>query len=111
MASPSVRFFLVVHGVIPLSFEPKWAFIGVMTIDHTRPYFNMTIAACRIAGAIGGRRAARNRRLRRRAEPPVPAASHPEPEVETAHQASMLLDERFPHLRGAWNRSARRPAA
>jgi len=73
-----------------------------MTIDHTKPYFNMTLAACRIAGAIGGRRAARNRRLRRLVEmPPAPAASYPEPEVETTHQASMLLDERFPHLRGA----------
>ena len=82
-----------------------------MTIDHNRPYFNMDIHACRIAGAIGGRRAARKRRLRRLAEAAVPAASHPEPEVETAHQASTLLDERFPHLRGAWSRTARRPAA
>ena len=106
-ASPSVRLFLVSRGVIALRFVPKRAFIDVMTIDHTKPYFNLTIAACRIAGAIGGRSAARNRRLRRLAEPCVLAARHPEPEVETAHQASMLLDERFPHLRNAWNRSAR----
>ena len=80
-----------------------------MTIDHTRPYFNMDIHACRIAGARGGRRSARTRR-RRLAEPSVSTASYAEPEVETAHQASMLLDERFPHLRGAWSRTTHRLA-
>jgi hypothetical protein len=84
----------------PLSFLPNRAFIEEMTIDHTRPYFNLDRQACRLAGAIGGRRAARNRWLRRLAETPVPAARAVEPEVETTHQASLLLDQRFPHLRG-----------
>jgi len=77
-----------------------------MTIDHTRPYFNLDIQACRIAGARGGRRAVRKRRLCRLAEPPVPAARHLEPERETVHQASLRLDELFPHLRDALRRPA-----
>jgi len=35
-------------------------------------------------------------------------SGRPEPVLETAHQASLLLDERFPHLRNAWDRTARR---
>jgi hypothetical protein len=82
-----------------------------MNIDSTKPYFNMTLTACRAAGARGGRRSGRSRRFRALAHAAATVASHPEPELETAHQASMLLDERFPHLRSAWPRKARRPAA
>ena len=85
--------------------------MGAMNLDHDRPYFNMNIAACRAAGARGGRRSAHNRRVHRLAQPPVPTASRPQPELETAHQASMLLDERFPHLRDAWVRTTLRRAA
>jgi len=81
-----------------------------MIFDYTKPYFNMSIAACR-AVALGGRRSARNRRLRRLTQPPVVTPSRPVPELETAHQASMLLDARFPHLRNAWFRPTRLPAA
>ena len=109
-ASPSVRLFLLAAVVIPLSSLPKRAFIEEMTIDHTRPYFNLDRQGCRLAGAIGGRCAARNRRLRRLAEMPLPATRPVEPEVETTHQASLLLDQRFPHLRGTGSRRAPRSA-
>ena len=85
--------------------------MGAMNLDHDRPYFNMNIAACRAAGTRGGRRSARNRRVHRLAQPPVRTASCPQPEQETAHQASMLLDERFPHLRNAWVRTTLRRVA
>ncbi len=79
-----------------------------MNIDYTKPYFNMTITVCRAAGARGGRRSGRSRRFRVLAHATATVASRPAPESETAHQASMLLDERFPHLRNAWARDARR---
>jgi hypothetical protein len=82
-----------------------------MNIDYAKPYFNMTITDCRAAGARGGRQSGRSRRSRALARAAATVASRPEPELETAHQASMLLDERFPHLRNAWPRSVRRPAA
>ena len=106
--SPCVRLFLLAAVVFLLSFLPNRAFIEGMTIDHSRPYFNLDRQGCRRTGAIGGRRAARNRRLRRLAETPVPAARPVEPEVETTHQASLLLDQRFPHLRGTGSRRAPR---
>jgi hypothetical protein len=79
-----------------------------MNIDYTKPYFNLTISACCAAGARGGRRSGRARRFRALAHAAATVACRPEPELETAHQASMLLDERFPHLRNAWPRHARR---
>jgi hypothetical protein len=82
-----------------------------MNFDHTKPYFNMSLAACRRAGALGGRRSARNRRLCRLTQATASEARRPAPELETAHQASLLLDECFPHLRNAWVRTARQPAA
>jgi hypothetical protein len=63
-----------------------------MHLDYTRPYFNMSVAACRNAGARGGRRSARNRRLRAQAQA-ILSVSLPEPKLETAHEASMLLNE------------------
>jgi hypothetical protein len=82
-----------------------------MNLDYTKPYFNMTLTACRSAGARGGRRSARSRRLLALPQPVVAAASHPEVELETAHEASLMLDAQFPHLRNAWPRRVRRPAA
>jgi len=68
-----------------------------------RPYFNMTIGACRRAGAIGGRRSARNRRLLNANRAPV-APETAEPSLETAAEAIALLDAQFPWLRGAERR-------
>jgi len=58
--------------------------------------FNKTAAQCRRVGARGGRARARNLRLCRPTTQPPPAP--PEHEPETAHEASVLLNERFPHL-------------
>jgi hypothetical protein len=71
-----------------------------MNIDHNAPYFNMTIAACRTAGARGGRARARNLRLRK-ARPTATAASVPTPALETAAEAIAVLDRQFPWLIGA----------
>lgn len=61
--------------------------------------FNKTASQCRLVGSRGGRARARNLRMRQpTALPPTP----PEPELETAHEASSLLDERFPHLCSAF---------
>lgn len=60
--------------------------------------FNKTADQCRLVGARGGRARARNRRLHR-AAPLAPTDPAPEPDQETTHEASLLLDERFPHLR------------
>ena len=80
-----------------------------MNFEFGKPYHNKTIEQCRAIGARGGRRSGMNRRLRCVAQPP--AASRPAPEPETAHEASMLLDQKFPWLRGAERRTASRPAA
>ncbi|MCL5746078.1 MAG: hypothetical protein M1541_19475 [Acidobacteria bacterium] len=71
-----------------------------MNIDHNTPYFNMTIAACRAAGARGGRARARNLRLRK-ARPAAPAASARASALETAAEAVAVLDRQFPWLIGA----------
>ena len=72
-----------------------------MNLDHDRPYFNMSIAACRRAGAMGGRRAARNRRLRKSVQ-----TERIEVHLETAAEAIAALDAQFPWLRGAERRDA-----
>ncbi len=66
--------------------------------------FNKTREQCRLVGARGGRARARNLRLLRTHRPatPPPAAPEPEYDPETAHEASILLDEQFPHLRDAF---------
>jgi hypothetical protein len=69
-----------------------------MNIDYTAPYFNMTIAACLAAGARGGRRSARSRRLRKAAE--IPAATIAEPTSETAAEAISRIDALCPWLSG-----------
>ena len=81
-----------------------------MNLEFGTPYHNKTIDQCRAIGGSGGRRSGRNRRLRKLAEPSVRAAITPAPERETAHEASILLDKHFPHLRNARVRPVRRPA-
>ncbi len=99
--SPYDRLFLRGGGTFRLILDPTRSMNGrAVNFDYTKPYFNMTIAACRAAGRRGGRRAAMNRR--QLAQSAFPAATSPEPHRETAHEASTLLDQRFPHLRSAW---------
>jgi hypothetical protein len=62
----------------------------------------MAIAACRRAGAIGGRRTARSRKTRQ-----ANASEEIHMRVETAAEAIALLDRQFPWLRGAERREAR----
>jgi hypothetical protein len=81
-----------------------------MNLEFGTPYHHKTIDQCRVIGRIGGLRAAHNRRVRRLAHPPAPAAI-PEPERESAHQSSLLLDAKFPWLKNAWGRPVRRPTA
>ena len=73
-----------------------------MNLEFGKPYHNKTIEQCRAIGARGGRRSAMNRRLRCVARPPV--LSRPAPVPETAREASMLLDQKFPWLRGSERR-------
>ena len=77
-----------------------------MNIDHDRPYFNMSIADCRRAGTIGGRRSARNRKVRQMVQLHTTQES-PEVHVETAREAIELLDRQFPWQRDAERRGAR----
>ena len=106
-ASPSDRLPLHSSGSFRLSFWPTRSMNGgAMHIDFTRPYFNMNIEACRAAGARGGRRSARNRRLREVHQPPQ-STQIGEPHLETAAEAIAALDARFPWLRGAEHREAR----
>ena len=79
-----------------------------MNIDYTRPYFNMTVAACRAAGAIGGRRSAQNRRLRMASQPPsVPEVDF---DHETMAEATARIDALCPWLRGVDIRARPRAA-
>jgi hypothetical protein len=82
-----------------------------MNLEFGVPYHHNTIDQCRAIGARGGRRSGMIRRARRLAQLPQATASHSEPQLETAHEASTLLDAQFPHLRNAWARIARRQAA
>ncbi len=82
-----------------------------MNLEFGVPYHHKTIDECRAIGARGGRRSGMTRRARRLAQVAARAIDCPEPELETAHEASMLLDGRFPHLRNAWVRRPRRSAA
>ena len=75
-----------------------------MTFDHDRPYFNMTIAACRRAGSIGGGRSGWSRK---RCQPTQESHENIEVHRETARQAIARLDARFPWLCGAERRCAR----
>ena len=72
--------------------------------------FNKTVEECRAAGAIGGRRAARNRRLRKASQVPATPEAN-QPHQETMREARQRLDESCPWLRGVEVRSRkRRPA-
>ncbi len=81
-----------------------------MYIDFTRPYFNMSIEGCRAAGARGGRRSARNRRLRKSRETTA-ARVIIEPDMETAAEAIARIDALCPWLRGAEIRTSPRRSA
>jgi hypothetical protein len=80
-----------------------------MNLDHSRPYFNMSIAACRRAGGRGGRRSAISRRLRQNSQAPV--LPETELHVETAAEAIARIDALCPWLRGAEGRPTRRRGA
>ena len=84
---------------------------GALNLEFGVPYHHKTIDQCRAIGARGGRRSGMVRRARRLAQFAETMTMHPKPQLETAHEASKLLDEQFPHLRNAWGRNARRPAA
>ena len=61
--------------------------------------FNETVSKNRRNGARGGRTFARNQRLRKLLAPPPPSpAPDDEEPLETAHEASLLLDRQFPWL-------------
>lgn len=77
---------------------------GAMNLSYDRPYFNLSVAACRRAGASGGRRSTQNRRLCQKSQA-RPAIS--EIPMETAAEAIARLDAQFPWLRGAERRRAR----
>ena len=62
--------------------------------------FNKTIDQCRIIGARGGRARVRNRRMRSLQATPK-TAEVPVSRLETAAEASALLDRQFPWLVGA----------
>jgi len=82
-----------------------------MNLEFGVPYHHKTIDQCRVIGARGGRRSGMTRRVRHLARVAARASDCPGPELETAHEASMLLDARFPHLRNAWVRTPRLSAA
>jgi len=81
-----------------------------MNLEFGKPYHNKSVDQCRVIGRIGGLRAAHNRRTRRLGHP-TPTAARPEPERESAHQSSLLLDAKFPWLKNAWVLPVRRPTA
>lgn len=67
-----------------------------------RALFNKTAEECRFVGALGGRASAISRRLRLATWPAALPFHEPEFDAETAHEASAVLDEQFPHLRSAF---------
>ena len=70
--------------------------------------FNETASQNRRNGARGGRAFARNQRLRKLlAPPPPPEVIDEEQPLETAHEASQLLDRQFPWLAGAFTAKRR----
>ncbi len=82
-----------------------------MDLEFGVPYHRKTIDQCRVIGARGGRRSGMVRRARQMGRITEATTGHSEPRLETVHEACLLLDEQFPHLRNAWSRTARRPAA
>lgn len=81
-----------------------------MNLEFGTPYHYKTIDQCRAIGRIGGLRRARNRHQRRLAQP-TPTSISLEPKRETAQEASLLLDAKFPWLKNSWVRPVRRPTA
>jgi hypothetical protein len=79
---------------------------GAMNLAFGIPYFNLSAERCRAIGTRGGRRRALNLRLRHAVQAPSAPQADSVPE-ETAHEASLLLDQKFPHLTGAERRARR----
>ncbi len=69
-----------------------------------RALFNKTAPECGFIGVRGGRASAVSRRLYPAIWPAAEPTDEPEFDPESAHEASVLLDERFPHLREAFAR-------
>jgi len=68
--------------------------------------FNKTLQQCRLLGARGGRAYGRNQRLRKLQTLPTPRMSPVHLRVpQSVHQASLLLDRKFPWLAEAFTRS------
>jgi hypothetical protein len=82
-----------------------------MNLEFGTPYYHKTIDQCRTIGRIGGLRSAHNRRQRCPDQQPTPTSISLEPKRETAHEASMHLDAKFPWLKNSWARPVRRPTA
>jgi len=67
--------------------------------------FNKTIPQCRLLGARGGRAYGRNLRLRKlQVLPTQPASPLPERAPQSVHEASSILDRKFPWLAEAFAR-------
>jgi len=67
--------------------------------------FNKTLPQCRLLGARGGRAYGRNLRLRKLQALPTPLTSPvPQRVPQSVHQASLLLDRKFPWLAAAFTR-------
>jgi hypothetical protein len=75
-----------------------------------RALFNKTAPECRFIGVRGGRASAVSRRLYPAMWPTAEPTDEPEFDPESAHEASVLLDERFPHLRWAFAKPKHREA-
>jgi hypothetical protein len=80
---------------------------GAMNLAFGTPYFNIATDRCRAIGARGGHRRALNLRLRQASKAPSAPQLDLLPE-ETAHEASLLLDQKFPHLIGTERHTAGR---
>jgi len=81
---------------------------GGMNLAFGTPYFNLSTDQRRAIGARGGLRRALNLRLHHGSMAPSAPQLDLAPE-ETAHEASLILDQVCPHLIGAEARSRRRP--
>jgi hypothetical protein len=71
-----------------------------MNLEYGTPYYQKTIDQCRAIGARGGRRAARNRRLRQASQARETRAIT-EPDQETTAAAIASIDRLCPWLAGA----------
>lgn len=80
-----------------------------MNLDHTAPYFNITLAGCRAADARGGRARARGLSVRKTTHVAAVVATSQSGD-ETARQAIEHIDALCPWLKGCEFRPAGGPA-